>query len=144
MKTMAKCSQMYAEKHFYARSQQKEKKLLSVAVSMPKIRRGQAFNDLLMQMEHQKLHELESLVERGAVSNFAHRRRIQVILILFILLLSLYFIQFWPFQKHIRWCSIDWSMFRQCFGLDLCNGIWQFKSSSVSWQKGLQLCIADI
>ncbi|XP_044508069.1 transcriptional regulator ATRX [Mangifera indica] len=61
-------------------AEQKEKKVLSVSVSMPKIRGRQAFNDLLMQMEGQKLRELESLVERHAVSNFAHRGRIQAML----------------------------------------------------------------
>lgn len=43
-----------------------------------KIRGRQAFNDLFLQMENDRLAELNNLAERGAVSKFAQRGRIQV------------------------------------------------------------------
>lgn len=50
-----------------------------VKVSRHLIRGRQAFNNFLMQMEHDKHHELKWLVERKAVSKFSHRGRIQVL-----------------------------------------------------------------
>jgi len=43
-----------------------------------RIRGRQAFNDLLMQMENDRHRELNNLSERGAVSKFAQKGRIQV------------------------------------------------------------------
>lgn len=43
-----------------------------------RIRGRQAFNDLLMQMENDRHRELNNLSERGTVSKFAQRGRIQV------------------------------------------------------------------
>lgn len=51
----------------------------TVKVSRHLIRGRQAFNNFLMQMEHDKHHELRWLVERRAVSKFSHRGRIQVL-----------------------------------------------------------------
>ncbi|XP_047148342.1 uncharacterized protein LOC124820647, partial [Vigna umbellata] len=45
-----------------------------------RIRGRQAFNDLLMQMENDRLRELNNLSERGTVSKFAQRGRIQALL----------------------------------------------------------------
>ncbi|CAJ1975964.1 unnamed protein product [Sphenostylis stenocarpa] len=45
-----------------------------------RIRGRQAFNDLLMQMENDRRRELNNLAERGAVSKFAQRGRIQALL----------------------------------------------------------------
>lgn len=54
--------------------------LLSPVVSSPRLRGRQAFNDLLMQLERDRLRELDGLVERRAVSRFSHRGRIQSLL----------------------------------------------------------------
>jgi len=43
-----------------------------------RVRGRQAFNDLLMQMENDRHRELNKLAERGAVSKFAQKGRIQV------------------------------------------------------------------
>ncbi|TKY72646.1 dentin sialophosphoprotein [Spatholobus suberectus] len=45
-----------------------------------RIRGRRAFNDLLMQMENDRHGELNNLAERGAVSKFTHRGRIQALL----------------------------------------------------------------
>jgi hypothetical protein len=45
---------------------------------LPRIRGRQAFNDLLMQLENDRHGELKNLAERGTVSKFAQRGRIQV------------------------------------------------------------------
>lgn len=50
-------------------------------VVTPRIRGRQAFTDLLMQMERDRHRELDSLVERNAVSRFTQRGRLQVIYI---------------------------------------------------------------
>lgn len=47
-------------------------------LSSPRIRGRQAFADLLMLMERDRLRELDSLSERRAVSQFSHKGRIQV------------------------------------------------------------------
>ncbi|KAG8385054.1 hypothetical protein BUALT_Bualt03G0001600 [Buddleja alternifolia] len=50
------------------------------AVSSPRIRGRQAYNDLLMQMERDRKNELQGLGARKAVSKFSHRGRIQALL----------------------------------------------------------------
>ncbi|WJX28022.1 RING-type E3 ubiquitin transferase [Trifolium repens] len=47
---------------------------------LPRIRGRQAFNDLLMQLENDRHGELKNLAERGTVSKFAQRGRIQALL----------------------------------------------------------------
>ncbi|KAJ4873930.1 RING/U-box superfamily protein [Raphanus sativus] len=49
-------------------------------VVTPRIRGRQAFTDLLMQMERDRHRELDSLVERNAVSRFTQRGRLQSML----------------------------------------------------------------
>ncbi|KAI6704838.1 hypothetical protein NL676_007800 [Syzygium grande] len=49
-------------------------------LSSPRIRGRQAFADLLMLMERDRLRELDSLSERRAVSQFSHKGRIQSML----------------------------------------------------------------
>ncbi|EEF32262.1 ubiquitin-protein ligase, putative [Ricinus communis] len=61
-------------------SDQSELRALSQIVNSPKIRGRQAFNDLLYQMEQERLRELESLAERQSVSRFPQRGRIQSML----------------------------------------------------------------
>ncbi|CAL5346601.1 unnamed protein product [Camellia sinensis] len=46
----------------------------------PRIRGRLAFNELLLQLERNRVSELDSLVERRAVSKFSHRGRIQAML----------------------------------------------------------------
>ncbi|KAK7329394.1 hypothetical protein VNO77_23560 [Canavalia gladiata] len=48
--------------------------------SSPRIRGRQAYNDLLMQMEHDRHGELKNLAQRGTVSKFTQRGRIQSLL----------------------------------------------------------------
>ncbi|KAK3002172.1 hypothetical protein RJ639_020833 [Escallonia herrerae] len=59
---------------------QPEKRGLRAVASSPRIRGRQAFSDLLMQMERDRIRELEGLVERKAVSGFSHKGRIQALL----------------------------------------------------------------
>ncbi|KAK3023854.1 hypothetical protein RJ639_043985 [Escallonia herrerae] len=59
---------------------QPEKRGLQAVASSPRIRGRQAFSDLLMQMERDRIQELEGLVERKAVSGFSHKGRIQALL----------------------------------------------------------------
>ncbi|KAL7210933.1 hypothetical protein ACSBR2_013920 [Camellia fascicularis] len=59
---------------------QQENRCLSPVINSPCIRGRQAFNDLLMQLERDRLRELDSLVERRAVSRFSHKGRIQAML----------------------------------------------------------------
>lgn len=56
-----------------------EEKGFCQVTSSPRIRGRQAFNDLIMQFESDRRGELNNLVERGAVSKFTQRGRIQVI-----------------------------------------------------------------
>lgn len=61
--------------------QQQQHLELNTRVTCPlRIRGRQAFNDLLMQMENDRHGELNILAERGAVSKFAQRGRIQALL----------------------------------------------------------------
>ncbi|GAV92522.1 hypothetical protein CFOL_v3_35901, partial [Cephalotus follicularis] len=53
---------------------------LSQVVSLPRIRGRQAFAHLLLQMERDRHRELDSLVQRQAVSRFSQRGRIQSML----------------------------------------------------------------
>lgn len=57
---------------------QVEPKCLSHILYSPRIRGRQAFADLLLQIERDRQRELETLVERRAVSKFPQRGRIQV------------------------------------------------------------------
>ncbi|KAK3189090.1 hypothetical protein Dsin_028651 [Dipteronia sinensis] len=60
--------------------QQQQQRGLTQVISSPKIRGRQAFADLLMQLERDRHKELDSLVERQAVTKFAQRGRIQSLL----------------------------------------------------------------
>jgi hypothetical protein len=55
-----------------------EHKSFCQVTSHPRIRGRQAFNDLIMQFECDRHGELNNLAERGAVSKFTQRGRIQV------------------------------------------------------------------
>ncbi|KAK9268105.1 hypothetical protein L1049_010545 [Liquidambar formosana] len=57
-----------------------EQRRFSQLGSSPRLRGRQAFNDLLAQMERDRQRELETLVERRAVSRFPQRGRIQSML----------------------------------------------------------------
>ncbi|KAK7359561.1 hypothetical protein VNO77_01522 [Canavalia gladiata] len=59
---------------------QQELRTLAQVISSPIIRGRQAFNDLLMQFESDRHGELHNLAERGAVSRFTQRGRIQSLL----------------------------------------------------------------
>lgn len=58
-----------------------EHRALPQVTCCPRIRGRQALNDLLVQLEHDRRGELKNLAERGAVSKFTQRGRIQVKLI---------------------------------------------------------------
>ncbi|KAE8709260.1 Detected protein of unknown function [Hibiscus syriacus] len=58
-------------------SDQAEQWCFSVAISSPQIRGRQAFNDLLIRKERDKIRELDSLVKRKPVSKFPKRGRLQ-------------------------------------------------------------------
>nr|XP_043633306.1 uncharacterized protein LOC122604476 [Erigeron canadensis] len=62
-------------KHRHIEGEQKGFK--GVKVSKHLVRGRQAFNNFLMQMERDKLHELKWLVERKSVSKFSYRGKIQ-------------------------------------------------------------------
>ncbi|XP_010540619.1 PREDICTED: uncharacterized protein LOC104814327 [Tarenaya hassleriana] len=57
-----------------------EKTLFPVVACSPRIRGRQAFADLLMQLERDRHHELDSLRERNSVSKFPQRGRLQSML----------------------------------------------------------------
>lgn len=59
-------------------SSSSEKSSFPVVSFSPRIRGRQAFTDLLMQMERDRHRELDSLLERNAVSRFTQRGRLQV------------------------------------------------------------------
>ena len=86
-----------------------------------RIRGRQAFNDLLMQMEKDRHRELNNLAERGAVSKFAQRGRIQV----------KQKAKWWFFFCYVKlFTSSDRDSFsmhecRHCFGLNYCNVTWR-------------------
>ncbi|XWS62317.1 hypothetical protein CRYUN_Cryun06bG0000700 [Craigia yunnanensis] len=61
-------------------SDQTEQRCFSQVVNSPRLRGRQAFNDLLSQIERDKNRELDSLVERQAVSKFSQRGRLQSML----------------------------------------------------------------
>ena len=50
---------------------------------MSRLRRRQALVDLLVKIERERQRELQGLFEHRAVSDFAHRNRIQVCLVLY-------------------------------------------------------------
>lgn len=55
-----------------------EKNSFPVVSCSPRLRGRQAFSDLLMRLERDRHRELETLVERNAVSKFSQRGRLQV------------------------------------------------------------------
>ncbi|KAL0721081.1 hypothetical protein Bca4012_035680 [Brassica carinata] len=57
-----------------------EKSSFPVVICSPRLRGRQAFADLLMRLERDRHRELESLVERNAVSKFSQRGRLQSML----------------------------------------------------------------
>ncbi|OIT33120.1 PREDICTED: uncharacterized protein LOC109206413 [Nicotiana attenuata] len=62
-------------------SEQQQRCCFSPVVNSPRFIRGrQAFSDLLLQMERDRHREIQSLVERKAVSKFQQRGRIQALL----------------------------------------------------------------
>ncbi|XP_010478528.1 PREDICTED: uncharacterized protein LOC104757479 [Camelina sativa] len=61
-------------------SSSSEKSSFPVVSFSPRIRGRQAFTDLLMQMERDRHRELDSLLERNAVSRFTQRGRLQSML----------------------------------------------------------------
>ncbi|XP_070011667.1 uncharacterized protein [Nicotiana sylvestris] len=62
-------------------SEQQQRCYFSPVVNSPRFIRGrQAFSDLLLQMERDRHREIQSLVERKAVSKFQQRGRIQALL----------------------------------------------------------------
>ncbi|XVE94319.1 hypothetical protein REPUB_Repub01dG0270900 [Reevesia pubescens] len=63
-----------------SKSDQAEQRCFSQVVHSPRLRGRQAFNDLLIQIERDKNRELDSLVERQAVSKFSQRGRLQSML----------------------------------------------------------------
>lgn len=66
------------ERERWSSSDQIENRSFSPVLSSPRIRGRQAFTDLLMQIERDRLGELDKLVDRRAVSRFSQRGRIQV------------------------------------------------------------------
>ncbi|CAD5314136.1 unnamed protein product [Arabidopsis thaliana] len=64
----------------YCTSSSSEKSNFPVVSFSPKIRGRQAFTDFLMQMERDRHRELDSLLERNAVSRFTQRGRLQSML----------------------------------------------------------------
>ncbi|KAJ1399975.1 Zinc finger, RING-type [Sesbania bispinosa] len=67
------CSGMTGSPH-------REHKAFGQVITCPRIRGRQAFNDLIMQFESDRHGELKNLAERGAVSKFNQRGRIQSLL----------------------------------------------------------------
>ncbi|KAJ1430519.1 Zinc finger, RING-type [Sesbania bispinosa] len=58
----------------------REHKAFGQVITCPRIRGRQAFNDLIMQFESDRHGELKNLAERGSVSKFTQRGRIQSLL----------------------------------------------------------------
>ncbi|XVF46088.1 hypothetical protein PTKIN_Ptkin02bG0260200 [Pterospermum kingtungense] len=61
-------------------SEQSEQRCFSLVVNSPRLRGRQAFNDLLILMEHDKNKELDSILERQPVTKFSRRGRLQAML----------------------------------------------------------------
>ncbi|KAK6283302.1 hypothetical protein POUND7_017127 [Theobroma cacao] len=68
------------ERRHATTSDQAEQRCFAQVVNSPRLRGRQAFNDLLIQIERDKNRELDSLVERQAVSKFSQRGRLQSML----------------------------------------------------------------
>ncbi|XP_061342437.1 uncharacterized protein LOC133288643 [Gastrolobium bilobum] len=70
----------YRERDRVSTPKQQEHKAFAQVISSPRIRGRQAFNDLIVQFESDRHRELNHLAERGAVSMFSQRGRIQSLL----------------------------------------------------------------
>ncbi|XP_027339004.1 GATA zinc finger domain-containing protein 7-like [Abrus precatorius] len=64
----------------FTQEQLEHKAFPQMVTSSLRIRGRRAYNDLLMQLEHDRYGELKNLAERGSVSKFTHRGRIQSVL----------------------------------------------------------------
>ncbi|KAE9600997.1 hypothetical protein Lal_00008107 [Lupinus albus] len=70
----------YRERNCASTPEQQEYRAFAQVSSNPRIRGRHAFNNLLMQFESEKHGELHNLAERGTVSRFTQRGRIQSVL----------------------------------------------------------------
>jgi hypothetical protein len=80
-----------------------EHKSFGQVTSHPRIRGRQAFNDLIMQFECDRHGELNNLAERGAVSKFTQRGRIQV-----------NFASLFPSKLIMEACKVSMSVPHRC------------------------------
>lgn len=122
--------------------QTEHQKVFSQLTCIPRVRGRQAFADLLIRLERDRLAELDSLVERKAVSRFSQRGRIQVKQscindpqIDFTLHVITYQIET-NITTHFFYCVLK--LCSLCFDLEYCNEVSHFWISNGHNQQRLK------